>query len=65
MTKVKKYGIWYQPDNSNWEDGWVLDEKYVDAVYSSESAAKKDLRGFVHPDAYEVRPYARPRRSRA
>ncbi len=65
MGKVKKYGIWYEPDNANWEPGWVLDEKYVDAVYTSESAAKKDLRGFVHADTYEVRPYVRPRRSGA
>lgn len=63
--KETKYGIWYKPTQSNFEPGWVLDDKYVDAVYSSERAASKDLKGFVHPDQYEARPYARPRRSRS
>jgi hypothetical protein len=65
MTKEKKYGIWWKTRQGNEEGGWVLDDAYSVALYANERDAKKDLRGFVHPEQYETRPYARSSGSRA
>jgi hypothetical protein len=58
-TSKKKWGIWYEPTQSNFKPGWVLDETYSVALYANEKQAKTDARFFVHPDQYEPRPYAR------
>ena len=67
MAKKKetKYGIWYTPDRTLSEPGWVYeDESDRVALYASERSAKKDIKGFVNPQIYEARPYTRARRSR-
>ena len=62
--KETKYGdqwaIWYTPPKG-WEcaaPGWVTDtERSELALYASEKDARRDVKGFVNPDNYEVRPY--------
>lgn len=63
-AKGNQYGIWWEPQRENYEGGWVFDDSDSVALFASERAAKKDIRGFVHPEQYEPRPYARTRRSR-
>ncbi len=57
MPKGTKYGIWYKPEQGNFEGGWVLDEAYRVALYANDKQANTDRRFFVHPDQYEVREY--------
>tara|TARA_R110001606_G_scaffold327901_3_gene474916 strand:- start:432 stop:650 length:219 start_codon:yes stop_codon:yes gene_type:complete len=62
-AKGDTYGIWYEPTQKNFEPGWVLDDSYSAAVYSSERSARKDIKEFVHPNQYQVRPHRRGKTS--
>ena len=66
----KQYGLWCINPISQSEGGWVLDNEGVPVKYSSEAAAKRDLKTFVST-SYEIkeykddhRPRSRPRRRR-